>query len=144
MAASLRRIVAVTAGISGLGMVCGSLLGSLAFWVQLGLMPGTSAPHEQFKLAMLGIAGGALFGAVLAPIVAWLFLRRATLARAIGETAAGVLLGIAVGAIVWPRHTILLALVGFVAAGARLWWFTRARVGNDPLRAGAGRSSAWR
>lgn len=128
MAASLRRIIAVTAGISGVGMVCGALLGSLAFWVEVGLMPGVSAPNERFKLAMLGIAGGALFGAVLAPIVAWLFLRRVSLARAIGETAAGVLLGIAAGALVQPRSTILFGLAGFVAAGARLWWTTRGRV----------------
>ena len=128
MAASLRRIVAVTGGVSAVGMVCGVVLGSLAFWVQDWLMPGTSVPQERFKLAMLGIAGGALFGAVLAPIVAWLFLRRVSLARAIGETAAGVLLGIAAGALVRPRYTILFGLAGFVAAGARLWWTTRARV----------------
>jgi hypothetical protein len=143
MAASLRRIIAVTGGISAVGAVCGVVLGSLAFWVQDWLMPGVSAPNERFKLAMLGIAGGALFGAVLAPIVAWLFLRRATLARAIAETAAGVLLGIAVGAAVRPRYTILFGLAGFVAAGARLWWVTRGGVRND-ARAGAVRSGAWR
>ena len=88
-------------------------------------MPGTTVPQERFKLAMLGIAGGALFGAVLAPIVAWLFLRRA-------------------GAVVRPRSTILFGLAGFVAAGARLWWVARASVSNDTLRAGAARSSAWR
>ena len=125
MAASLRRIVAVTGGIIAIGMVCGAVLGSLAFWFQVRLMPGVSVPGDGFKLAMLGIAGGALFGAVLAPIVAWLFLRRVSLARAIGETATGVLLGIAIGAAVHPRSTILFGLAGFVAAGARLWWVTR-------------------
>lgn len=118
---SLKRILVVTAGLSAIGSACGIVLGSIAFWVELWRLPGTSAPEELPKLALLGAAGGALFGAVLAPIVAWIFLRRVSIGRAIAETSIGVLAGIAVGGLLQPQLTIVYALGGFVASGARLW-----------------------
>ncbi|MDB4889668.1 MAG: hypothetical protein JWL61_1523 [Gemmatimonadetes bacterium] len=121
MATSLKRIFVVTAGLSAIGIACGIVLGSIAFWVELWRIPGQTAPEDRLRLALLGAAGGALFGAVLAPIVAWIFLRRVTIGRAIAETSIGVLAGIAVGGLFQPQLTILYALGGFVAAGARLW-----------------------
>jgi hypothetical protein len=118
---SLKRILGVTAGLCGLGAACGIVLGSIAFWVELWRLPGTSAPEDLPRLTLLGAAGGALFGAVLAPIVAWIFLRRVSIGRAIAETSIGVLVGIAVGGLLQPQLTIMYALGGFVAAGARLW-----------------------
>ena len=51
-------------------------------------------------------------------------MRRASLGRAIAETALGVLAGIFVGA-VWPTRPIyLLGLVGFLLAVLRLWFAT--------------------
>jgi hypothetical protein len=121
MATSIKRILVVTAGLSALGIACGIVLGSIAFGVELWRMPGQSAPEDLFRLAVIGAAGGALFGAVLAPIIAWIFLRRVSIGRAIAETSIGVLAGIAVGGLLQPQLTIMYALGGFVAAGVRLW-----------------------
>jgi hypothetical protein len=64
---------------------------------------------------------GACLGAVLAPIVGWIFLRRIPAHRAIRQTALGTLLGIAVGAVVKPDFGVLLPFAGFLAAAVQLW-----------------------
>lgn len=126
MPASLKRKLAVTAALSGVGAVCGAVLGTIALWVEIARLPGVTSPNEILKVAFVGVLGGVVFGAVLAPLVAWAFLRRVSFGRAILETSIGVLIGIGVGALVRPQYTILTGLVGFVVAGARLWWATRA------------------
>lgn len=63
---------------------------------------------------LVGGVWGAFFGAVLAPIVAWLFLRRVSFGRAIVQTGAGILIGLIAGAIVAPGASFLFGLLGFV------------------------------
>jgi len=132
---SVGRIIAVTIGLSALGIICGGVLGAIAVLLDLpghirdadiGGIPGAFS---------LGAGFGAIVGAFLAPVVGWVFLRRAPLGRAIAETALGVLGGLVVGAFVWPRRPIyLLGLIGFVLAAIRLWFGTRS-VGWDRTRA---------
>jgi len=63
------------------------------------------------------------------PAIGWLFLRRASLGRAIGETASGTLIGITIGALF---HTAtLFALLGFLIAAGRLWAATRPAAARD-------------
>ena len=125
MRASISRIITVSAALCGLGIVCGAVLGSIAILVEDARLPGITAPGDLPGLALVGAIGGAFFGAMLAPTVAWLFLRRVSFGRAIGETATGVVIGIAAGAVIRPQFTISLALLGFVAAAVRLWLTTR-------------------
>jgi len=58
-------------------------------------------------------------------MVGWLFLRRVPLARAIGQTAFGALLGIGASAIVLPGFAVPFALAGFLVAAIRLWIVAR-------------------
>lgn len=127
MKPSIGRIVAVTVGLSALGIICGGVLGGIAMLLDLrgfirdadvGGVPGAFS---------LGAGFGAMAGAVLVPVVGWVFLRRASLGRAIAETALGMLGGMLLGAFVWPGRPIyLLGLVGFLLAAIRLWFGTRA------------------
>ena len=125
MKASLGRILAVTFGLSVLGVVCGALLGGIATLLDLGRhIPDANVGGVPGAFS-LGASFGAIAGAILAPVVGWLFLRRASLGRAIAETALGTLAGMLVGA-VWPSRPIyLLGLVGFLLAALRLWFATR-------------------
>jgi hypothetical protein len=115
MRVSVRRVVLVTLGLSVVGAICGALLGGLALFAEVLPMEVVGA----------GAVIGAGFGAVLAPLVGWVFLRRVSLSRAIRETALGALLGIGVGAIAQHGLSAILGLVGFVIAGVRLWFATR-------------------
>jgi hypothetical protein len=125
MKASIGRALAVTLGLSVLGVVSGGLLGGIAMLVDLGRyirdadvggIPGAFA---------LGAMFGASLGAVLAPVVGWTFLRRVSLGRAIAETALGTLAGI-LAAVLWPSRPIYLSgLIGFLLAAIRLWFATR-------------------
>jgi hypothetical protein len=125
MKTSLGRILAVTFGLSALGIVWGALLGGIGMLLDLGRhIPDADVVGVPGAFC-LGASFGAIAGAILAPVVGWLFLRRASLGRAIAETALGVLAGILVGAL-WPSRPIyLLGLVGFLLAALRLWFATR-------------------
>src|SRR5918993_2028505 len=112
------RIAAVMAGVSGLGVMCGAVLGPLAIWLEDMRLPGTTNPDDLPGLWFVAALGGALFGAVLAPAVAWIFVRRVPLARAIAETSCGVLIGFGVGVLIHPFLTVWFGLVGFVLAAA--------------------------
>jgi hypothetical protein len=116
------RVVNVTLALSGVGMVLGAILGPVALLTAAARLPGRTSPGEWPDLVLVGVIGGILFGAVLAPAVAWLCLRRVSFGRAILETTVGILVGIGIGAAVWPVATIWLALLGFVVAAVRLRW----------------------
>jgi hypothetical protein len=73
---SLGRIVVVTVGLSLTGAVCGAVLGGLAFLVGLAADKGVGALRDWAIAFALGAYGGAILGAVLAPLLAWIFLRR--------------------------------------------------------------------
>lgn len=120
MPISPARVLVVSLGLSLLGAFCGALFGALAILVELA----RGASGDWVVSGIFGAGFGAALGALLVPLVAWVFLRRVALSRAIGETAAGVVAGVILGALVSPRFCVLLALLGFVAAGARLWFTT--------------------
>ena len=123
----LRRIIAVTAGLSGVGFLLGAAIGALIFGaasvIAAGVRPTLAVPVIR---AALGC--GAL-GLVLAPLAAWTLMRHVPLWRALGETALGTALGGIIGYLVpaqsWPFPfpfvpPLLLALLGFVIAALRL------------------------
>jgi hypothetical protein len=122
---SLGRILAVTVGLSLTGAVCGAVLGGLSFLVALAADKGFGALRDWSIVFVLGAYGGAVFGAVLAPLLAWIFLRRVSLARAIGQTALGVIIGVVVAAVVRPELVVIFGLAGFVLAAIWLWVSTR-------------------
>jgi hypothetical protein len=128
MKASISRIALVTVGLVGIGVVCGALLGGLtALGVFRRVISLRAYPY--FFLRVGAVVGGCL-GAVLAPTIGWLFLRRAPLYRAIGHTALGTLIGIAIGTTLQPRLCVFYALGGFLIAAGRLWVATRANAGR--------------
>jgi hypothetical protein len=138
MKASPVRVVLVTAYLSLLGAACGAVLGGLTTLTHPPfLLPPLPPVHVPLGLVLrsvsrllllyfeIGALGGSVLGALLTPIVGWLFLRRVPLGRAIRETAIGVGLGIAAGVLLPLQIALVLGLSGFVLAGGRLWWVTR-------------------
>jgi hypothetical protein len=124
MKVSVSRIALVTVGLAGVGAACGALLGGLTVLVQLyGIVPPRAYP---FIFLRFGAVAGGYLGAIFAPTIGWLFLRRAPLYRAIGQTAVGTLIGIAIGAAIQPHWCAAYALGGFLVATGRLWFATRA------------------
>jgi hypothetical protein len=115
---SIARIVQVTVGLSAVGVIIGSVLGAILA-VLFGVRVGDFgfASEIWFAGAMLG-AG---VGGILAPVAAWTLMRRVPIWRAIGETAAGTVLGTTLG-LIFPRLPApWLGVLGFVTAATRLW-----------------------
>ena len=126
MQVSARRVLLVTMGLSLIGVICGALLGALALLAEMaGDFVGSPLSRWPFRALAVGAILGAGFGAVLAPLVGWVFLRRVSIGRAIRETAIGALIGIGIGALVQHGLCALLGLAGFTIAGVRLWFATR-------------------
>lgn len=137
MSVSASRVAGVTLVLLGIGAVCGAVIGGLALVVEIHpLLPPVAATLRlgaRLRLetaALFGLFGagavlGAPIGAALGPMVGWLFLRRVPLAQAIGITAFGALIGIAVSAMVLPDFSVFFALAGFLAAAIRLWIVAR-------------------
>ena len=123
MPISPTRVLLVSLGLGLLGALFGAVLGALTLLVELAR--GLSGDWQVSLI--FGAGFGAVVGAVLVPLVAWVFLRRVALSRAIGQTAGGVVAGVALGGLVAPRFCVPLGLLGFVAAGARLWFTTPTR-----------------
>ena len=145
MGVSVSRIALVTLGLVSIGAACGALLGGITLDVQLPPFPHTrqfAALSFTTRLRVevtnllfffrFGAEIGAWLGAALAPIVGWIFLRRIPLHRAIGQTALGTVLGIAVAAAVQPQSCVLYAVAGFLAATVRLWISTQRRGRAEP------------
>lgn len=127
MAVSVKRVVAVTAGLMGIGAVCGGAIGAV---LGVGMLLWSGGPNERgvwigFPVYCAMIGG--IAGTVLAPILAWVFLRRVPLGRAVAVTGLGALVGAAVSAIVAPPAFIAGALAGFVMSGIGLFVQTRRR-----------------
>src|SRR5690242_11975389 len=112
MKVSPARVVVVTLSLSLLGAICGAILGGLTTLTHLPpgalVPPGVAWPRGlvlRFVLPFVlfglefGAFGGSILGAVLTPIVGWIFLRRVPLDRAIRQTALGVAIAITVGAL---------------------------------------------
>lgn len=89
-----RRVVPITLGLILAGGLTGAVSGVLAVEAAVLLvMQGFSTP----AIAAASGAIGGVFGAVVAPILAWSTLRRVPLGRAIAGIAGGAGLGGAVG-----------------------------------------------
>lgn len=142
MSARLRRIIAVTAGLSVVGFILGAALGALIFGaasiVAAGVRPTLALP-----VVSAAMGCGAL-GLVLAPLAAWTLMRHVPLWRALGETALGTALGGIIGYLVpsdsWPfpfpfLPPLLLALAGFGVAALRLRLAHRVRSTGTPADA---------
>jgi hypothetical protein len=108
------------------GALVGAVLGVMAMAL-LGLLTyGFSDMLNASVLFPAAAIFGSLAGASLAPLSAWLLLRRVSLGRAIGHTAAGTAIGVLIGfgmgrVFNWGiLNPAILGIVGFVAAAARL------------------------
>jgi hypothetical protein len=127
------RIIAVTLGLSVAGAVFGALAGAIALALSLLLTGGGNvfSAETVFVLSIPAKLGGSL-GAIGAPAVAWILLRRVPLGKAvlvttIGTVTGGVtgwIVGEALRAVNGPTEpfgnelsgAILGAVAGFVAA----------------------------
>ena len=121
------RIVLVTAGLSGAGVVVGAI-SSVAAVSLIALIEGGvgSLVSREFH-GLLGIAGafGAVAGMIGAPALSWTLLRRVPLGRAMLFTAIGAVVGALGGELTRPLNpyartvpgVLVGALLGFIGAG---------------------------
>jgi hypothetical protein len=120
----LRRILAITAGLIGLGAGAGAAAGTVVAMV-VGVFEGGLAELIDLELAAIGAVYGATLGALLLPIAGWLLMRRVPIGRALLGTMLGTIAGGLVG---WfaPihgeqfEHALLFAIAGFGLAVLRL------------------------
>ncbi len=113
------RVVVATAGLVATGIVVGGLCGALAL-AAAAVLTGNWRVILDHQIWLFGGAVGAAVGAVVAPLMSWLFLRHVPLGRAIVETAVGSVLG-GVIAFALPFNPIAGAVLGFTAAAVRLF-----------------------
>ncbi len=116
------RIIAVTSGLVGAGIVLGAIAGGTAFWA-VGVITEHAFSREAFGI---GALFGAPLGAVTAPSLSWLLLRHVALGKMFLVCSIGTAIGGVVG---WFSTTaggdIMLnplvgALVGCVTAAIAL------------------------
>lgn len=127
------RVVAVTAGLAATGAVAGALVGVLmmAFWFVPGDLPHLWMDRGMF---LAGASFGAMVGAVLGPVAAWLLMRHIPLWRAVGGTALGTLAAAALGLLFGGQEmSFNAAFLGFGAASVYL----RVRTPGQTRRIGA-------
>jgi hypothetical protein len=120
---SIARVAIVTLALVIVGALIGALTSVLALVVVLMLRGSPGFPQLLAAIMMAGYVGAAI-GAVMAPIVAWVLLRRVPLWRAITQTALGTLLGAIVTSFTFPGP-IIGAIIGFTLAAIRLRIVTR-------------------
>jgi hypothetical protein len=113
----LTRVLAVTAGLVGLGAVAGAFAGGV-----VGMLVGLiESPGDAAATTLIGAVLGAELGAPLLPIAGWLLMRCVPLGRALGVTMLGTIAG---GLLGWfaPVHgdqitrTLWSGVVGFAIA----------------------------
>lgn len=105
------RIIAVTVGLIVGGAIAGALAGGIAFSLVLVLGGGPGFSLDAFTIAAVF---GAPLGAVAAPILAWLLLRRVSLGRMFVACGGGTMLGAVIGWFATPLggNVILVPIVG--------------------------------
>jgi MFS family permease len=115
--ASLARALGVTLFLGLLGGIAGAVGGTL---IVGGILLATHLPTEFGSVRFVfGVASavGCVFGVMVGPVLAWLFLRHVPIWRAIAETAvaAGIVATVSLtfGSSLW-------AMVGWSLAGASL------------------------
>jgi len=138
----MRRILAVTAGLSVIGALVGAVLGILAI-AFVGLV--TDGPGGILDASVLfGTTAlfGALVGSILAPIAAWALMRHVPLWRAILETSVGTMLGVVLGYWLGPVFrfglfwSVTLGVAGFLCAAVRLRLASQQRATEFDAEAG--------
>ena len=121
-----RRIAAVTAMLSAIGAMVGTVLGTLTMAALTLARFGGRPLDGTSEMLAVGAGLGGLLGLVLAPAAAWTLMWHVPIWRAVLETAVGTALGVAVGylaatdpgdAMLWP---LPFALIGFAVAALRL------------------------
>jgi hypothetical protein len=118
------RIVAVTGGLLAGGAVAGAVAAVIAVLIALTVTQTTLGPDWTPLLFVACV--GALFGGVLLPITAWLFLRRVPLGLALLGTVLGTIVGGTLGWIVRMggvneiQGGVLGSLAGFAVAALLL------------------------
>jgi hypothetical protein len=90
------RIVALTLGISAVGGMLGAAAGALALLLA-ALLGGEHMKFSELEILQFPATIGAILGAVLTPIAAWMLLRRVPLGRAFLSLSAGTIVGGVVG-----------------------------------------------
>jgi hypothetical protein len=127
------RIVSVTLGLMGAGFVFGALAGGAAFSTVL-LMDGEGISLGAFAF---GALYGAPLGAVIAPLLSWLLLRRVPLGLMFLVCSIGTTIGGIVGWVTTPSsgdvvvQALLGAFIGCTVAATALW--LRVRRGASAL-----------
>jgi hypothetical protein len=116
----IARIAAVSAGLAAAGAVVGALVGVLmmTLWLAPGDLPYLWRDWDFF---LAGALFGAMVGAVLGPVAAWLLMRHVPLWRAVGGTALGTLAAAALGLLFGGQEmSFNAAFLGFGAASVYL------------------------
>ena len=107
----LGRVVCVTAGLMGAGIVCGGLAGTAAF-AAVSLAAGERLWWEWL---WIGLFFGAPLGGVAAPVLSWLLLRQVPLGQMFLVCSIGTAIGGAGG---WFTGTTLESAVSRALLGA--------------------------
>ena len=120
---SIARVAIVTLALMIVGAIVGAATSAIALIV-VSLIQGS----RSFQGVMFGLGFatfvGAVIGTVMAPVIAWVLLRRVPLWRAITQTALGTLIG-AIAMSFFPPGPIVGAIAGFTLAAIRLRIVTR-------------------
>jgi len=87
------RIVAVTIGLVGAGILFGAIAGGTSFAL-VGILAGEKISIEEFEI---GAMFGAPLGAITAPLLSWLLLRRVPLGKMFLVCSVGTAIGGIVG-----------------------------------------------
>lgn len=126
----VKRIVAVTVGLSATGGVVGALCANAAVAILVGIRGGARAvpSHELVRLFEVASGFGAAAGIVGAPLLGWGLLRHVPLRRAIAITALGSVAGAVLGEVARPvalyptqiPAALFGAFLGFLLAGILL------------------------
>ncbi|MEP6765838.1 MAG: hypothetical protein ABJB66_16100 [Gemmatimonadaceae bacterium] len=117
---SLKRVAAVTAGLSVFGAIAGAFAGGSAAFLVEAIGNRSLEPF----LFLVGAEFGAPLGAVLMPFAGWALMRRVPLGRAFVGTIAGTLVGGIVGWFSKPHpyggfplpNALVGGLIGFLCA----------------------------
>lgn len=112
-----RRVVGVTIGLAGAGTVVGGIAGAVSLAMAALVSDGVVHGPE----LLVGAFFGAPLGAVFAPTLAWLLLRRVPLGKMFLWCAAGTALGGLGGWILSPVLGLPGAVAGCVLASLALW-----------------------
>jgi hypothetical protein len=122
--------VLVTIGLVGAGIVFGALAGGTAFAL-VGLLAGRIST----ELFWVGAFFGAPLGAVTAPLLSWLLLRRVPLGRMFLVCSVGTAIGGVVGWFATSASGDIIfnplagAFIGCLIAAIALWYKARLRLG---------------